>query len=31
MGLGDPDLATPAHIIAAAKQAIAEARTDRRR
>jgi aminotransferase len=27
MGLGDPDLATPAHIVAAAKQAIAEGRT----
>jgi aspartate aminotransferase len=27
MGLGDPDLATPAHIIAAAKQAIAQGRT----
>ena len=27
MGLGDPDLATPAHIVAAAKEAIAEGRT----
>ena len=27
MGLGDPDLATPAHIVAAAKQAIDEGRT----
>jgi aminotransferase len=27
MGLGDPDLATPDHIVAAAKEAIAEGRT----
>ena len=27
MGLGDPDLATPAHIVAAAKEAIAQGRT----
>src|SRR3712207_659508 len=27
LGLGDPDLATPAHIVAAAKQAIDEGRT----
>ncbi|MDF2757922.1 MAG: aromatic amino acid aminotransferase, partial [Thermomicrobiales bacterium] len=27
MGLGDPDLATPKHIVAAAKVAIAEGRT----
>ena len=27
MGLGDPDLATPSHIVAAAKQAIDEGRT----
>ncbi len=29
MGLGDPDLATPDHIVAAAKAAIAEGRTGR--
>jgi aminotransferase len=27
MGLGDPDLATPAHVVAAAKTAVAEGRT----